>query len=371
MIKQFKQDAALVFGLLTMVIFFTIGDNWLADLSDHSVAIGLFIWLLITMLWCAFKVVRHADALAVKLGEPYGTLVLTLTVTVIEVSLIAAVMLTGNANPLLARDTMMAVVMIVMNGLVGASLLLGGLKHSEQEYQLEGTRAFLTVITPLVVIALVLPSFTTSTTEATYTTGQQMLFGLMTIVLFGVFLAMQTIQQKHYFVQPIAAQLHHQAGESSRRHLDNHGVVYHTLMLLVTITPIVLLSKKLGVIMDFGTVELQLPVALGGIIIAAIVLTPEGLAALKAARNNKLQRSINICLGSVLATIGLTVPAVLTISLFAGQPVTLGLGPTGIVLIILTLFSAALTFGGTKTSVLQGAVHLALFFMYLILIFAP
>ncbi|WP_371870477.1 hypothetical protein [Neiella marina] len=142
-------------------------------------------------------------------------------------------------------------------------------------------------------------------------------------------------------------------------------------MLLVTITPIVLLSKKLGVIMDFGTVELQLPVALGGIIIAAIVLTPEGLAALKAARNNKLQRSINICLGSVLATIGLTVPAVLTISLFAGQPVTLGLGPTGIVLIILTLFSAALTFGGTKTSVLQGAVHLALFFMYLILIFAP
>ncbi|MBD1390415.1 calcium:proton antiporter [Neiella sp. HB171785] len=371
MIKQLKQDAALVFGIITMVLFYTLGQSWLVPLSDHAVAIGLFTWLLVTMLWCAFKVVRHADALAVKLGEPYGTLVLTLTVTAIEVSLISAVMLTGKANPLLARDTMMAVVMIVMNGLVGASLLLGGLKHSEQEYQLEGTRAFLTVITPLVVIALVLPSFTTSTADPSYTSGQQLVFGAMTIALFGVFLAMQTMQQKHYFVQPIAAQLHEQAGETSRRHLDNHGVLYHTLMLLVTITPIVLLSKKLGTVMDFGIVELQLPVALSGILIAAIVLTPEGLAALKAARNNQLQRSINICLGSVLATIGLTVPAVLTISLFVGQPVTLGLGPTGIILIMLTLFSAALTFGGTKTSILQGAVHIALFLMYLILIFAP
>lgn len=371
MIQRLKNDAALIFGLLTMALFFTAGAGWLENLSSSALAGGLFVWLLITMLWCAFKVVRHADALAVKMGEPYGTLILTLTVTVIEVTLISAVMLTGDANPLLARDTMMAVVMIVMNGLVGASLLLGGLKHAEQDYQLQGTRAFLTVITPLVVIALILPSFTTSTTEATYTTGQQLVFGLMTIVLFAVFLAMQTMQQKHYFVQPIAAELHQQAGESSRRHLDDHGVFYHILMLLMTITPIVLLSKKLGAVMDYGITQLELPGALGGIMIAAIVLTPEGLAALKAARNNKLQRSINICLGSVLATIGLTVPAVLTISLLIGQPVILGLGSTGIILIIMTLFSAALTFGGTKTSILQGAVHLALFIMYLILVFAP
>ena len=367
--RIFRQEAALVFGVFTLGIFSTIGKNWVVAATDSITALLLFAWLFVAMIWGAFRVVHHADCLAVKLGEPYGTLILTLAVIGIEVALIAAVMLTGTASPLLARDTMMAVIMIVLNGLIGLALLMGGLRHREQSYQLQGARAYITVLLPLSVIALVLPRFTTSTPEPTLSDSQEVLFALLTIVLYGIFLALQTSRHRSHYDD---LQVDSEADDLAYGHPEpEYSVALHAVLLVLTLLPIILLSKSLAVLVDFGVVQFGMPAALGGVLIAALVLAPEGLAALRSAVNDQLQRSVNLLLGSALATIGLTVPAVLAVSLFIGQPVILGLDDTGIVLLFLSLLTTGLTFGGTRTNILQGAVHLFLFATYLILIFMP
>ena len=161
-----RSELALVFGAVTTGLFLVFGKNWLSDLSDVAWSISMFTWLFTAMLWLSFSVVRHAECLAVRLGEPYGTLILTLSVIGIEVVMISAVMLTGSNNPTLARETMFAVLMIVLGGMVGVTLLLGGLRHREQEYNLQGANAFLSVIIPFAVLGLVLPRFTESTPDA-------------------------------------------------------------------------------------------------------------------------------------------------------------------------------------------------------------
>ena len=315
---------------------------------------------------------RHADALADILGEPYGTLILTLAVIGIEVALIASIMLTGEQAPTLARDTMFAVLMIVLNGLAGAALLLGGLRHHEQDYNLQGARAYIGVILPLAVLALVLPKYTVTTAEATYSEGQAALFAVVTATLFAVFLAIQTGRHRSYFTPRPHPEGQPSPGASQEaNHGPRYGTPYHAAMLLLTLLAIVLLSKRFAALVDFGIVQLAAPVALGGAMVAVVVLTPEGLAALRAAWDNRLQRSINLLLGSALSTIGLTVPAVLAISLVTGKPVTLGLDDASTVLLVLTLLVSALNFGGVRTNLMQGAVHLALFAVYLALIFSP
>lgn len=363
-----RQELPLVFSLVTLAVFSFFGDSWLTGLNDQSIAAVLFGWLFVIMLWATFSVVRHADALAGLLGEPYGTLILTLAVIGIEVALISAVMLAGEASPTLARDTMHAVLMIVLNGLVGAALLLGGIFHREQEYNLQGARSFIAVLLPLAVISLILPKFTESTATPTFSPMQEGFLAVMTVLLYGVFLAVQTISHRGYFQEPEAV-----AGSIAEggEHGPVQSIPYHAVFLVLTLIPIVLLSKYLAKLVDFGIVQAGAPIALGGVIIALLVLAPEGLAALRAARANNLQRSVNLLLGSALATIGLTVPAALAIGLFIGQSVVLGLSDASSVLLLLTLIMSALTFGGVRTGVLQGAVHLVLFLAYLMLIFAP
>lgn len=363
-----RQELPLVFSLITLAVFSFFGDSWLTGLIDQSIAAVLFGWLFVIMLWATFSVVRHADALAGLLGEPYGTLILTLAVIGIEVALISAVMLAGEASPTLARDTMHAVLMIVLNGLVGAALLLGGIFHREQEYNLQGARSFIAVLLPLAVISLILPKFTESTATPTFSPMQEGFLAVMTVLLYGVFLAVQTISHRGYFQEPEAV-----AGSIAEggEHGPVQSIPYHAVFLVLTLIPIVLLSKYLAKLVDFGIVQAGAPIALGGVIIALLVLAPEGLAALRAARANNLQRSVNLLLGSALATIGLTVPAALAIGLFIGQSVVLGLSDASSVLLLLTLIMSALTFGGVRTGVLQGAVHLVLFLAYLMLIFAP
>jgi Ca2+:H+ antiporter len=322
------------------------------------------------MLWCAFGVVRHADHLAHALGEPYGTLILTLAVITIEVSLISAIMLTGSNDPTLARDTMFAVLMIVLNGMVGLVLLVGGIRHRQQHFNVAGANAFLAVTVPLAFFALVLPNFTTATPDASLSSAQAVFFAGVTVVLYCVFLAIQTIRHRRMFVGPdieLAA-----LGEHDEDPGEGGGpVAYHAVLLIATMLPIVLLSKKLAVFVDYGVLQLEAPAALGGLIVATLVLTPEGLSALHAALANRLQRSVNICLGSALATISLTVPAVLAIGLLAGVHVELGLDPVETVLLAVTILVSMLTFAGGRTNILQGAVHLVLFFAYLMLIFDP
>ena len=355
---------------VTVAVFTLFGGVWLAA-PDMSITTGLlFLWLVAAVSWCAFGVVKEADALAELLGEPLGTLVLTMSVIAIEVSLMTAVMLGAHDVPTLGRDTMFALLMIVLNGVIGLGLLLGGLRHREQDYNLQGAVAYLVVIIPLSVFALVLPNFTRSTEGPTLSTIQAVALALFTTLLYAVFLGIQTVRHRSFFVDPrharnpVAAAAHHHV-------ITPRAVVRHALMLLVTMLPIVLLAEELAKIVDHGIGVLGAPPPVGGALIALIVLAPESLSALRAALDNQLQRAVNLCLGASLSTIGLTVPAVLVIGLLTGERVVLGVDPTGIVLLAVTLVVSMLTFSGSPTTVLAGAVHLALFLVYVVLLFSP
>lgn len=366
---QIRKEGPFFIGLATLCAFLFHGDVWLANLQDPMIAGALFTWLFIAILWGSFGVVRHADALAKSLGEPYGTLILTLSVTGIEVALISAIMLSGEAAPTLARDTMHAVLMLTLNGLVGLTMLLGGLIHREQDYNLQGARSFIAVLLPLAVITLLLPKFTVSTDAPTFSPLQEGFFAVMSLLLYVIFLGVQTVSHSGYFQEPRSNTLGTATFENDSSAPGSR--IYHAIFLLATLVPVLLLAKRMATLVDFGMVNAGAPIALGGVVIALMVLTPEGLAALKAARHNQLQRSVNLLLGSALATIGLTVPAVLIISLVIGSPVTLGLDDASAVLLLLTLVMSTITFGGVRTGVLQGAVHLVLFLAYVFLIFSP
>jgi Ca2+:H+ antiporter len=373
-----RAEVGLLFGALTTALFYGFSDALTSDLAPDLRTIALFVWLFAIMLWCAFGVVRNADSLAEILGEPYGTLILTLSVIIIEVSLISSIMLHGANDPALARDTMFAVLMIILNGMVGLALLLGGLRHREQHYNLQGAKAFLAVLVPLAVITLVLPAFTASSALPEFTPAQAVFFAALTVALYGVFLVIQTVRHKGQFMQPGGRRqaaprdplAHDETAHKHGQH-ESLSVSYHAVLLFLTMLPVVLLSKKLATFVDYGTETMQAPAALGGLVVATLVLAPEGLGALRAALANQLQRSVNILLGSALATISLTVPAVLMIGLVIDRAVELGLEPVEMIMLLLTLAVATLTFTGGRTNVLQGASHLTLFFAYIVLIFNP
>lgn len=361
-----------IVGWLTVAFFLFFGSGWMAGLDNHALALGLFLWLFVVIVWVAFGVVHEAETLAEMLGEPLGTLVLTLSIVIIEVVLISAVMLSSNDNATLARDTMYAVLMIVLNGVVGLGLLMGGIRHYEQTYNLKGASAYLSVIIPLTIIALVLPDFTTSTHGGTLSPTQAVMFSLLTMGLYGIFLWLQTGRHRGYFVAPDAQPIdpkemeHHRPATVSKKEL-----LIHFGLLLVNILPIVILSKSLAKILDYGIAATGAPTALGGIIIATLVSAPEGISALNAIRADRLTRAINLCLGAVTSTLGLTVPAVLAISLFTGRTVLLGLPPSSIVMLIATLILSSITFSNSRTTMLEGAVHLSLFAVFLVLVFSP
>ncbi|GJE58090.1 calcium:proton antiporter [Methylobacterium trifolii] len=360
----------LVVAWATVAAFAWFGKGWLGDLAQPLWAAGLFAWLIGVILWAAFGVVHEAEELAEMLGEPLGTLVLTLAIVIIEVALISAVMLSAKDAPTLGRDTMFAVLMIVLNGVVGLGLLVGGLRHHQQRYNLQGASSFLMVIIPLTTIALIIPNFTTSTSDGTLTRFQAITFSVFTLALYGVFLLIQTGRHSDFFKDAIVEG--QSAPEAAAKAAPASGAVLrHTVLLLANILPIVLLAKNLAVILDHGIGALGAPSALSGVLIAAIVFTPEAISALKAIARNELQRAINLCLGAATSTVGLTVPAILAIGLLTGQTVVLGLKPTEMALLTVTLILSTLTFSGLRTTVLEGAVHLIVFFVYLVLIFSP
>jgi len=346
----------------TTVLFFAF-DRALLGSLDSALWTGLMLaWLFAIMVAAAFAVVRHSDCLGEIFGEPYGTLILTLAITVIEVMMIAAVMFTGPQESTLARDTMFAVIMIVFNGMAGLSLLLGGLRYQEQTYNLQGANAFLAVIVPLAVLGLVLPNFT-SAPGGTLSALHEGFLMLMSVGLYGIFLAIQTMRHRHYFLAG------NEVEEQAPPITDLRPAAYHGALLLLYILPIVLLSKKIAIPIDHAIGVLGAPAALAGFLVAALILAPESMAAVRAALANQLQRSINLLLGSVLASISLTIPAVLAIGLLTERTVVLGLDPVDVIMLILTLGVSTLTFGSGRTNILLGAVHLLLFFSYLILIF--
>lgn len=364
-----RGERSLVITALTVAVFTYFGPSWLADLTNRYWHAFMLLWLFVVILASAFAVVRHADKLAVLLGEPFGTLLLTLSVTGIEVMMISAVMLTDQGSPTLARDAMFAVVMIVLNGMVGCSLLLGGLRYREQTYNLQGANAFLAVIVPLAVLCLVLPNFTTSTPGPTFSVHQTVFVATMSVGLYAVFLAIQNSRHREYFVAPRSAD---SPAVPGRRNPDDgalSSVRLHAALLVANLLPVLLLSKQIALPINYGIHELHAPPALGGLLVSVLVLSPESLGAARAALTNQLQRSVNLLLGSVLASISLTIPAVLVIGYLTARTIILGLDAVDMTLLLLTLAVSTLTFVSARTNVLQGAIHILLFCAYVMFVF--
>ncbi|HEY7162009.1 MAG TPA: calcium:proton antiporter [Acidobacteriota bacterium] len=367
--RLLKHEWPLAVTSITTLLFLVFGKNWFVDLSNPIWFVFILTWLFATILLSAFAVVRHADAIAFRLGEPLGTLVLTLSMSGMEMMMIAAVMYSTQGASSLGRDTMFAILMIVLNGLVGTCLLLGGLRYHEQTYNLYGANAFLAVILPLSVLGLILPSFTISSPGPTYSVLQSTFLVIMSIGLYGVFLGIQTTRHRDYFVFEV------NANESKNNNVDSDHVAdvrstkYHAVLLLTYVFPIVLLAKQIAVPINYGINVLGAPAALGGLLVAILILSPECMAAARAALGNQLQRSINLSLGTALSSISLTIPAVLIIGFIANKTIILGLAPADMVLLLLTLSVGMITFALERTNVLFGAVHLLLFLAYLMLIF--
>ena len=356
-----RKEWFLFFSAGTCAAFLLSGPALMARLTSPPWLAFISLWLFAAVLGSALSVVRHADRLAHRLGEPIGTLILTLSVTFIEVVSISAIMLHGENNPTLARDTLFAVVMIVLNGMVGLSLLLGGWRHSEQHYNLRGANFYIGLILPLVTLSLVLPNFTQTTAGPTLSVPQEMFLVAATVGLYAVFLVMQTGRHHGYFADE----------EPALRHTPPTGrqpLAFHAAMLVVYLVPVVFLAEQFAQPVDFLIETLHEPPALAGVIMAVLVATPEAIAAVRAAVANHMQRSINIFLGSVLSTIGLTIPAIVLVGHFTGREIILGVEHSDLVMLPLTLVVSIVTFGSGRTTVMQGAVHLVLFAAYLMLI---
>lgn len=328
---------------------------------------GLLLTLVGVALCAAvFTAVHHAEVVAHRVGEPFGTLVLAIAVTVIEVALIVSVMLTsGPEKAGLARDTVFAAVMIVCNGIVGLCLLVGGIRHREQDFQSRGAAAALAVLASLSVLTLVMPNYTITSAGPLLSSSQLAFAGVSSLVLYGVFVFVQTVRHRDYFLAGTPDEDVHAMPPSV-------GVASAAgALLVVCLVAVVLLAKVLSPVVEVAVKNAGAPPAVVGIIIAALVLLPEGLAAVRAARADRLQNSLNLALGSALASIGLTIPTVACVFLWTGQPLVLGIDGKETVLLILTLLVGTLTLSSGRTTILQGAVHLSLFAAYLFLSFAP
>ncbi|MBU3724701.1 MAG: ionic transporter y4hA [Burkholderiaceae bacterium] len=314
--------------------------------------------------------VHHAEVVALRVGEPYGTLILAVCVTVIEVALIAAVMLSGApSGPTIARDAVFAAIMIVANGVVGLSILAGGIRHHEPAFRIEGSNSALTVLTALATLTLILPGFTTSSSGPTYSSSQLIFAGICSLALYGTFVFVQAVRHRDYFL-PIEP-----ADQANRRvHVpppSNAKALRSGLLLVVALIVVVLLAKALSPTIEKTVAALGAPQALVGVLIAALVLAPESIAAIRAAIANRLQTSFNLALGSALASIGLTIPTVAALSIAFGLPLSLGINAVEITLLVLTLIASITTLASGKTTVLQGAVHLVIFLAYLFLTIVP
>jgi len=321
--------------------------------------------LLIILFGTVFAAVHHAEVIAERIGEPYGTLLLTLAVTIIEVALIATIMLGEKPVQTLARDTVFAVVMIVCNGLVGICILVGGFRYREQDVQVTGSSLYLSVLAVLVTITLIMPNYTLTTPGPIYSAAQLGFASVVILILYGVFLYTQTIRHRDYFVTEAAG------FTDNGTHTANRRLTLSIVLLLVSLLAVVLLAKKFSLVVDVATAAVGAPPAFAGVLVALLILLPESVAAIAAARKNDLQKSINLALGSSLATIGLTIPAVAVAAFTLDKELVLGLHPQGMVLLLLTFVISMLTLGTGRTNILFGLVHVVVFAVFVFLVFVP
>ncbi len=315
-----------------------------------------------------FVVLHHAERIAHRVGEPYGTLVLTLSVTTIEVSVILSMMLHGENNPTLARESVFSTVMIVTGGVIGLCLTLGGWKHRHQDLKKQGTNAYLAVLMALAVLTLILPDYTLATERGTFSASQLGFVSLLSILLYLSFVLAQMGRHRDDFVEEL---------DDGKANIEEAraapGIGTNLVLLATGLAGIVLLAEQIagGIEDGLAAIEFSQADALVGAFIATLVLLPEAMSAIRAAVRNELQRSMNVALGSACATIGLTIPAVAVASLITGKGLTLGLNAGDTVLLLLALAISFVSFGTGRTTVLTGLVHLVVFFAYILLIFVP
>jgi Ca2+:H+ antiporter len=314
--------------------------------------------------------VHHAEVVAHKTGEPFGTLILALCITIIETTLIVSLMLAGNeGSEVIARDAVFATIMIIMNGVIGMCIFIGGLSHYEMTFRNEGTNSMLAVLTALATFILVLPVVTVSTPGPTFTTSQLAFAGMSTFALYTAFLFFQTVSHRDYFLpkaidRKVDRNLHAEKPSNTKTMISG-------VFLFVSLIAVVILAKLLSPTIEAAVGAVGAPKAVVGIAIAMLVLLPESFAALRAAKANRLQSSLNLALGSALASIGLTIPAVAAIAILFDLPLSLGISSLNMTLLYLTFFIGALTLAIGRTTLLQGVVHLIIFFEYLFLSLVP
>jgi Ca2+:H+ antiporter len=312
-----------------------------------------------------FSAVHHAEILALKVGEPLGSIILALAVTIIESGLIISQMSSGKVGAeFIGRDTIFSALIIVLNGIVGLCLVMGGAKHHEQTFKLDGAAAALSVLTTLAAISLIVPTYTISSPGPYYTAFQLGFVGVVSLALYCIFVLVQTVLHHDYFVTAQGDD-HHSSKPANRT------VVISSVFLPIALVVVVLLAKFLSEPINNMVAAAGLPIAFVGVIIALVVLLPEGFAAVRAARLNQLQTSLNLSLGSAIATIGLTIPVLATYSIWQNAKLALGIGPQASVMLILTVFVSSITLATGRTTILQGSVHLVIFFVFLFLSAVP
>jgi len=330
--------------------------------------VGYSFLLGVGLVGAVISAVHHSEVIAQRIGEPYGTLVLALTVTIIEVALIVSLTSSGGAAATaIARDTVFASIMLILTGLMGLCFLIGGQHHVEQIFGLEGVSASLATLATIGALTLIFPNFTTTAPGPVYSTSQLAFVATVSLLLYATFIFVQTVRHRDYFLPRTGANgADARPSPPGHRHISISAGALSGCVLMVVLSAEVLAPQ-----IEMTLVMIKAPKELLGLLLSSIVLMPEGFAAIRAARRNRLQTSLNLALGSALASIGFTIPAVAIISLFNGWTLTLGLPPKESVLLGLALLVSSLSLNTGRTTVLQGAVHLVIFTVYIFTVVVP
>lgn len=378
--------------IITPAVLFRIALGWgafilllvaqplLARHLPGPALVALLAGIVTVVIVCAFGVVIEAEHLARRLGDPYGTLILTLSIVMIEVILISAVMLGPGEHATIARDSVMAVSMIILNLVIGLALLIGGLRRGGLRPNRTGASTYLSLLIVLVGVAFAVPGLIG--TDGAYTPGQAIPLAALTVLLYAFFLSRQTGRQRADFQEISAVRAAPAVGDgrdaepgaepSASEALSQHRteIIVRSSILVVTVVPIVLLSHDMAALLDDGLDRLGAPVALSGILIAMIVFLPETITTIRAAVAGEAQRVINLCHGALVSTVGVTIPAVLVIGLLTGRTVVLAETPTNLVLLGITLMLSIATFSARRVTALHGAAHLMAFLVYGLTVFS-
>lgn len=361
--KFLRKELSFILALITLIVLSILGKSPVIKESLLIEAL-LFIIVFSVIIYAALGVVHHAELLAYKFGEPYGTMILTLSAVTVEIIMIATMMMHGDADPAIARDTIFSTLMILLNGLTGLIMLIGGIKYGEQKYNIKSTNSYFSMIIGIIGICFFLPLVIPVQNYAMY----ELFLVILCIVLYVFFLRMQAKEHNYYFKFDAAKKNVNDINEHlpAKEKINSY---YHFAMLLVTIAAISVLAESLSVFVDDGIDKLHLPSGVAGLIIALIIVSPEGLTAIRAGLNDDMQRVVNISLGSMLSTVSLTIPAVLIVGLLISQEVHLGLTPIQSVLVIISMLVGMLSCKDGESNALQGFIHFMLFLTFVFLIF--